>query len=78
MLYEVITYIMHEIESFATDLRKRAEIAHYQPLIDWSDRLVREVRSFDMERLPLTLEEFPRIVITSYSIHYTKLYENHC
>jgi len=56
------TYIMHEIESFATDLRKRAEIAHYQPLIDWSDRLVREVRSFDMERLPLTLEEFPRIL----------------
>ncbi|MFA6233002.1 MAG: two-component regulator propeller domain-containing protein [Bacteroidota bacterium] len=56
------TYIMHELESFANDLRLRAEQAHYLPLVEWSARLVREVRSFDMASLPLTLNEFPRIL----------------
>ncbi len=56
------TYLMHEIEGFATDLRQRAETVHYPPLIEWSERLVREARSFDMEHLPRTLDEFPHIL----------------
>lgn len=56
------TYLMHEIESFAVDQLHRAARVSYPPLADWSERLVREVRSFDMEHLPITLEEFPCIL----------------
>lgn len=56
------TYLMHEIESFATDLHDKAEKASYTPLMEWGDRLMREARSFDMERLPITLDEFPRLL----------------
>jgi signal transduction histidine kinase/ligand-binding sensor domain-containing protein len=56
------TYLMHEIEIFADDMHNKAGKASYTPLMEWSDRLMRQARSFDMERLPITLEEFPQLL----------------
>ena len=56
------TYLMHEIEGFATELKWKGERAAYPPLTEWSERLLRDVRNFDMEQLPRTLNEFPRIL----------------
>ncbi|MBR9978936.1 MAG: hypothetical protein KFH87_12695, partial [Bacteroidetes bacterium] len=54
--------VMHEIEQFAGDMNAVADRATFSPLMEWSERLLRDVRSFDMERLPLTLDAFPEIL----------------
>ncbi|MFZ1730598.1 MAG: two-component regulator propeller domain-containing protein [Bacteroidota bacterium] len=56
------TFLINEIEEFAERLREKSLKAHYLPFILWSERLLREVRSFDMEILPVTLSEFPDLL----------------
>lgn len=53
------TFIIHEIESFALGLLEKSQETSFMPLIEWSERLLHQARSFDMERLPITLDELP-------------------
>lgn len=56
------TYLMHEIEAFASELHEKGRAAAYEPLREWSERLLRDARNFDMDQLPRTLNEFPGIL----------------
>jgi signal transduction histidine kinase/ligand-binding sensor domain-containing protein len=60
-------YHIQEMEAFATDVQSSAEAARYIPLIQWSTRLRQETASFDMERIPRTLEQF--------AVHMQQLHE---
>lgn len=53
------TFIIHEIERFALGIRDKAIDVGCTSLIEWAERLLHQARSFDMERLPITLDELP-------------------
>ena len=63
------TFIVNEIEDFSKEIIDLGNKYQIDLLKNWGDRLYYEIQSFDMEKLPLTLECFPGLVkeIASYN-----------
>lgn len=63
------TFIVNEIEDFSKEIIDLGNKYQVNLLKDWGDRLYYEIQSFDMEKLPHTLECFPGLVkeIASYN-----------
>jgi len=55
-------FIIDEIEDFALEVKKLGTQYNLELLTDWGEALFREIERFDMEKLPRTLEDFPRLV----------------
>ncbi|HOJ02680.1 MAG TPA: two-component regulator propeller domain-containing protein [Bacteroidota bacterium] len=53
-------YVLQEIQRFGETIAALARDAQYQPLLSWSEKLLREVGSFDMDKLPHTLDHFEK------------------
>lgn len=53
-------YVLQEIQRFGETIATLAREAQYQPLLSWSEKLLREVGSFDMDKLPHTLDHFEK------------------
>ncbi|MBN2104070.1 PAS domain S-box protein [bacterium] len=56
------TFIIGEIESFANDISEMSNKARTDPLSKWSKSLLQQTASFDMEKIPDTLNKFPHLV----------------
>jgi PAS domain S-box-containing protein len=56
------TFIIDEIEEFADKIKKLGEKYSLDIFTDWGDALLKQSRSFDMERLPGTLNHFPKLI----------------
>jgi len=56
------TFIIGEIESFANDISEISDEAKTEPLSKWSKSLLQQTASFDMEKIPATLNTFPYLV----------------
>jgi CheY-like chemotaxis protein len=63
------TFIINEIEDFSKEIIELGKKYSIDLLKDWGDKLFEEIQSFDMEKLPLTLDDFPGLVkeIASYN-----------
>ena len=66
------TFILGEITLFATEIKTLAEKHHAFQLASWSEKLIEQTQSFDMENLPSTLNEY-EIFISSF----TRILKNH-
>ena len=56
------TFFVDEIESFAGAVRGWGEKYNLDILYQWGDQLMDQVKTFDMEKLPGTLNAFPTII----------------
>ena len=56
------SFIFDEIQSFAEKVAAAGREGGLDPLSDWAEKLRRQASSFDMERLPASLEEFPVLI----------------
>lgn len=56
------TFIVNEIEDFSKEIMELGDKYSIDLLKDWGDKLFGEIQSFDMEKLPVTLEYFPGLV----------------
>jgi PAS domain S-box-containing protein len=56
------TFIIEEIEEFADTIRVFAEKNKLDILSGWGERLLEQVKYFDMEKMPETLKQFPILV----------------
>ena len=55
------TFILGEINNFAANCLKTGEKYSAKLLIDWSNKIQKQIADLDMEQLPLTIKEFDRI-----------------
>lgn len=53
------SYIFNEIEAFADAINQLGRHYQFPPLAIWGSRLFNQAQNFDMEKLPVTLEQFP-------------------
>jgi CheY-like chemotaxis protein len=51
-----------EIEAFSDQIKKLGEKLHMDMLKQWGERLQKQAGSFDMDKLPQTLDYFPELV----------------
>jgi PAS domain S-box-containing protein len=56
------TFIVNEIEDFSKEIIDLGNKYSIDLLKDWGNKLFCEIQSFDMEKLPVTLEYFPGLV----------------
>lgn len=56
------TFIIEEIEEFADTIRVFAEKNKLDILSGWGERLLDQVKFFDMEKMPETLTQFPILI----------------
>jgi signal transduction histidine kinase/CheY-like chemotaxis protein len=56
------TFFVDEIETFARDIEKLGQDYRLDMLFNWGERLMNQVRSFDMDKLPGTLSRFPAVM----------------
>ena len=56
------TFILGEIESFARSIIRVGKQYHVQPVQTWGNDLLEQAQSFDMERLPGTLNQFDEVI----------------
>lgn len=56
------TFIVNDIEDFSKEIIELGNKYSINLLKDWGDKLHGEIQSFDMEKLPHTLEGFPGLV----------------
>jgi PAS domain S-box-containing protein len=56
------TFFVDEIETFARDVKKLGQDYRLDMLFNWGERLMNQVRSFDMDKLPGTLNRFPALI----------------
>ncbi len=56
------SFFVDEIEDFAKEVRELGEEYNFDVFSDWSNRLFKQVASFDMEKLPGTLGYYPELV----------------
>ncbi len=54
--------IISEIERFAKEIRELGQEYDLNSLANWGDDLFKQANSFDMDRLPGTLDHFPALV----------------
>ncbi|MCP4152584.1 MAG: hypothetical protein GY757_32910, partial [bacterium] len=55
-------YVFDDIDTFATRVIKLGEENSLEILTRWGKRLHEQVQTFDMERLPETLDYFPQLM----------------
>ncbi len=58
------TYILGEITAFAQKIKLIAEKYNANQLAVWSEKLIDQTQSFDMENLPATLNEYDNFIAT--------------
>jgi PAS domain S-box-containing protein len=56
------TFIIEEIEEFANTIRVFGEKYKLDILSGWGERLLGQVKCFDMEKMPETLKQFPILI----------------
>jgi len=56
------SYIFNEIEDFADAVNQLGRHYQFPPLAVWGSRLFNQAQNFDMEKLPVTLEQFPELL----------------
>ncbi len=56
------TFILGEIESFARSIIRVGKQYNVQPVQTWGNDLLAQAQSFDMERLPETLNQFDEVI----------------
>ena len=56
------TFILDDIEEFASHLKRLGERHHVLELIEYSETLSMQVRQFDMEQLPRTLSHYTDMI----------------
>ncbi|MCP4154686.1 MAG: response regulator [bacterium] len=57
-----MTFMLDEIEEFAEEITTLGTQYAVQILTDWGERLLKEKRSFDMERVAITMDAFPGLI----------------
>jgi len=55
------TLIFDELEDFAEQIHRQGEKYGYAPLTNWGERLIHQMKNFDMESLSGTFGRFPEI-----------------
>ncbi|WP_321372811.1 ATP-binding protein [uncultured Draconibacterium sp.] len=55
------TFILNEINGFATNCLNTGEKHNAKQLIDWSNKIQKQIVNLDMEHLPVTIKEFDNI-----------------
>ncbi|NIM12982.1 MAG: response regulator [Candidatus Aminicenantes bacterium] len=56
------TFVLDEIEDFSREIKELGNQYGLNMLENWGDRLSKDVRSFDMQKIPKTLEHFPGLI----------------
>ncbi|MCB2204157.1 hypothetical protein KQI65_05360 [bacterium] len=56
------SYHIQQMEQFAQHVHDAASSFAYTPLVEWSGTLLAQVKRFDMEHIPRTLEKFPDLL----------------
>jgi len=56
------SFIIDEIEDFATEIKKLAFSYNIDILEEWGNKILREVNTFDIEELTKTLYDFPELI----------------
>ncbi len=56
------TLFIDEVEEFADQLKEQGEKYSCEPLVKWSEKVTRLMRSYDMEALAATFGKFPEII----------------
>lgn len=52
------SFLIDEVESFATDVKALGESIHCDLLVDWSSELIEKAHNFDMEYIPSLLNKY--------------------
>ena len=55
-------FILDDVESFALAIIDLGNQYHLSLLSQWGDKLLKEIRNYDMENAPVTLADFPELV----------------
>ena len=56
------TSLINEVEAFGVQMRDLGSQYNYPPLMAWGKRLSTQAQMFELDALPTTLDEFPRIL----------------
>jgi len=56
------SYIFNEIEDFADAVNQLGRLYQVSALTSWGASLFNQAQNFDMEKLPVTLEQFPELL----------------
>ena len=56
------TSLINEVEGFGVQMRDLGNQYNYPPLVAWGERLSTQAQMFELDDLPKTLDEFPRII----------------
>ncbi|MCP4149246.1 MAG: hypothetical protein GY757_15975, partial [bacterium] len=57
-----VTFCVEDIEDFAAEVNELVDTYHLDIFALWAEGLTEQVQSFDMVKLPATLEQFPELV----------------
>ncbi|MGD2091100.1 MAG: ATP-binding protein [Candidatus Aminicenantes bacterium] len=55
-------FILDDVENFAREINHLGNQYHLSMLTQWGDKLLKEIRNYDMENSPITLAYFPELV----------------
>jgi len=55
-------FILDDVESFAVGIINLGNQYHLTLLTQWGDKLLKEIRNYDMENAPITLFHFQELV----------------
>ena len=66
------TFILSHIENFAKDIRLFNSAYNLAELADWCNKVEMQVQTFDMEKLPATLNRFENIMDQIKSLNHNK------
>jgi signal transduction histidine kinase/streptogramin lyase len=56
------TFMLDEIEDFSREIEELGKRLGSNLLADWGNRMSKDVRSFDMQKITVTLEHFPGLI----------------
>ncbi len=56
------SFLIDEVEKFASDVKKIGESVCSELLIEWSSELIEKAQSFDMEKMPTLLDKYQEIL----------------
>jgi hypothetical protein len=57
-----VTFIVDEIEDFSMEMKKLDQTFHSGLLSDWADRLLKELKTYNVAKIQETLAYFPVVI----------------
>ena len=62
------TLTITEIEEFAKEVKQLGETHSYHPVISWGTALSEQAEMFDLDALPDTMAEYPKLIVSIQSV----------